>query len=70
MSRTIPAERLSAIRLLAEASRTRNVMAAVESHTVRRQYERGVAVRGGDLDRLYIVVDGHTYLRGVEVSDD
>ena len=69
VSSMIPAERLGAIRLLAEASKTHNVMTVVESHRVRRQYEQGVAARGGNLGRLYIVVQRRVYVCGVDVGD-
>jgi hypothetical protein len=44
----IPAERLAAIDVIADATRTGPVVVACKSRTVRRQYLRAVTRRGGN----------------------
>jgi len=53
MSRTIPAERLAAMALVAEATKHEHVLVACHSRAVRRQYMRAVLKAGGKLENLF-----------------
>ena len=53
--RRIPAERSRAFDVIADKLAGGSVVVAVTSRAVRRQYLRGVAKRGGDVDRLHFV---------------
>ena len=52
MRRQIPAERVAAFDMVAEATKSDRVLVACTSRTVRRQYIRAIEKRGGRLDNL------------------
>jgi hypothetical protein len=56
MSRQIPAARRASFDAIADATRCGRVAIVCTSRSVRRQYERGVAKRGGVAENLHFVV--------------
>ncbi|MGO8685198.1 MAG: hypothetical protein ACLQUT_11555 [Thermoleophilia bacterium] len=49
MSGQIPSQRQTSFALVAETSKSERVLIVCRSRTIRRQYERAIAVRGGNL---------------------
>lgn len=60
MRRQIPAERVAAFDMVAEATKSDRVLVACTSRTVRRQYIRAIEKRGGRLDNLFFYTFGET----------
>ena len=52
----IPSERSRAFDVIADVSRNDQVVVACMSRKIRRQYQRGVAKRGGDVEALHFHV--------------
>ena len=52
MRRQVPSERRATCAWVAETSKTRVVLVACRTRTVRRQYERAIVALGGNLDNV------------------